>query len=162
MSRQSWISLKPFDLYYDVKNLIIKMCQFIRIKFLLLKSWLKAKVYTPVKTKLINCLKIILKYVKKAITYVTNKAIYVSKQFVDKVAAPLYMYCVQKLIAIKRIVIMLFKATKQFITFILNVLKNLMITFYQTLKTILKNLNTLYYSILLHSRRVLMKFGLIG
>lgn len=162
MYRQYWISLKPFDLYYDVKNLIIKMCQFIRIKFLLLKSWLKAKVYTPVKTKVINVIKFILKYVKKAINYVKNKAIYVSKQFVDKVASPLYMYCVQKLIAIKKIVIMLFNATKQFIALILNLLKNLMITFYKTLKTILKNLNNLYYSTLLHSRRVLMKFGLIG
>lgn len=130
MYRQYWISLKPFDLYYDVKNFIIKMCQFIRIKFLLLISWLKAKVYTPVKTKVINFLKLILKYVKKAITYLTNKAIYVSKQFVDKVAAPLYMYCVQKLIAIKKITIMIFKATKQFLAFILNLLKNLMITLY--------------------------------
>ena len=130
MYRQDWISLKPFDLYYDVKNFIIKMCQFIRIKFLLLKSWFKTKVYTPVKTKVINCLKFIIKCIKKAITYVKDKILYASKQFVDKVAAPLYMYCVQKLIAIKKIIIMLFKATKQFITFILNLLKSLIIAFY--------------------------------
>ena len=122
--------MKPFDLYYDFKNLIIRVGNFIRIKFLLLKLWFNTKVYTPIKTRLIQIAKFLFKLIKKAINSIVNKVKYAGKQFVDKVAAPLYIYCVDKLIAIKKILIMLFKATKQFFIFVLKLLKNLLITFY--------------------------------
>lgn len=86
--------------------------------------------YTPIKTRLIQIVKFLIKLIKKAINSIVNKIKYAGKQFVDKVAAPLYIYCVDKLIAIKKILIMLFKATKQFFTFVLKILKSLLITFY--------------------------------
>ena len=90
----SWISLTPFDLYYDIKNFIVKLIKFIRIKLILIKNILFTKVYTPMKTRIISIIKFITKWIKKITTFIINKIKYVSKQFVDKVAAPLYLYCV--------------------------------------------------------------------
>lgn len=92
--REYWISLKPFDLYYDTKDAIYKVCDFIRIKLILIKNFLNNKVYTPIKIRITTCIKWLVKQVSMAIKYVVNKVKYASKQFVDKVAAPLYMYCV--------------------------------------------------------------------
>lgn len=122
--------MKPFDLYYDFKDFIIRVGDFIRIKFLLFKSWLNINVYTPVKTRVITIEKIIVKWIKKVINFIISKIRYASKQFVDKVAAPLYIYCVNKLIALKKIIVLIFNTTKQFLVFILKLLKSLIITFY--------------------------------
>lgn len=84
------------------------------------------------------------------------------KTFVDKVAAPLYMYCVQKIVLIKKIVVMLFNATRKFIIMVLTLIKNALVAFKDLIAIILRNLNELYFKILFHSRKILMRFGIIG
>lgn len=84
------------------------------------------------------------------------------KTFVDKVAAPLYLYCVQKIVLIKKIIVMLFNATRKFIVMVFKFIKNALVAFKDLIVIILSNLNGIYFKMLFHSRRLLMRFGIIG
>ena len=86
----------------------------------------------------------------------------ISKIFVDKIAAPLYIYCVQKIVMFKNIVIMLFKAAKNSIIFVLKLIQKLVISFCSVIVSLLKNLNGLYFNLLWNSRKALMSLGIFG
>ena len=126
----SWISLRPFNLIYDIFDCIKAVIKFIRIKFLLLVNWFNLKVYSPVKIKTAYIIRTIFNFIKKVLNYVYGKIKYVSKAFVDKVASPLYIYCVKKLIAVKNVFFMLLVATKKTILFILKSLRRMILSFY--------------------------------
>jgi len=91
-----------------------------------------------------------------------NKIKYLGKQFVDKVATPTYLYCVNKLIAIKKIIVMIFTASKKAIILIIRLIKKIVVSFYEVVVILLKNLNGLYFSVLLYSRKGLMGLGIVG
>lgn len=154
--------MKPFDLYHDVVNAIIKVIKFIRINFVKLVNWFNTKVYTPVKDTIKKYLRIIYNWIKRAVNFIVDKTIAAGKTLVDKVAKPLYLYCVKRLIVIKNIIVSIYKAAKSLFMMIIKLLQKIIVSFYEALLIILKNMNGLYFSLLLYSRKGLMGFGIIG
>jgi hypothetical protein len=124
--------------------------------------WMTNRVYVPVKSKIIDIFKFIGKWIEKIFNFIVAKIKYASKTFVDKVASPLYIYCVQKIIMIKNLIIMLYKATRTFFLFIFRTITSLFKSFYHFILLILKNMNKLYFYLLLSLRKSLIKFGTIG
>jgi hypothetical protein len=158
----SWISLRPFNLITDIRDGIVASYKFIRIKFIKFKDWFGVRVYTPMRDKVVSIVKVVIKHTKKVLYYIYNKLTAASKAFVDKVAAPLYIYCVRKLLAIKSLIVMIFVATKKFFIVIIKLLKSIFMSFWDLIKKILKNMNHLYYNILFISRKGLLPFGIVG
>ena len=158
----TWISLIPFNLITDIRDGIRMAINFIRIKFLLIKSFFSDKVYNPVSTKVAQVWNFLAKWVKKTVNLAAKKITSILKAFVDKVANPLYIYCVNKILAFKRVIFLLSRATKSFFMFFINLIRKVFESLYGFIVLVLKNMNGLYFSTLWHSRNLLMKFGIIG
>lgn len=133
----TWISLTPFNLYTDIRDAILATIRFIRIKFTLLRTWLSVKVYTPVSTRVVAGVRWVVdrvgrvgRWVGRVIRIGVDKVKAMGKMVVDKVAAPLYMYCVGKLVAIRKIVCMVFNATRKLFLLLLSFIKGLIVSFY--------------------------------
>lgn len=86
--------------------------------------------YTPVRAKLIQACNFVVQWLKKIINFTIEKVKYVSKIIVDKVVSPLYITCVKKLIATRKLIVMVFKATTKFAGLVFSFLKNIMVSTY--------------------------------
>lgn len=159
---RNWISLKPFDLYYDTVDAIKRAIRFIRINLIKFKNWFGTKVYTPVRDTIKKYVTIVYNWIKKIVNYIVGKITGAAQTVIDKVAKPFYLYCVKKIILIKNIVMAVFRAAKNLVIFVFKLIQKILVSFFDAIVAILKNLNKLYFNILLESRKSLMRFGIIG
>jgi hypothetical protein len=146
-----------------------KVSRFIKEKYVVVRNWTNEKVYTPTNnlvkkiiTKIKNLLKKIWNFIKQKATIAKDKAVYVGNLFIEKVAKPLYLSIVEKLIALKKVIVLVFKAIMNSFKAIYNLIVEVLLTGIKAIRGLLSNFNKLYFMFLLHSRRVLMKFGIIG
>jgi hypothetical protein len=173
---QNWISLIPFDLYYDIVKFIKHLGQLIQqyvltpVKMFFKKcgraiASIAKVVYYKIK---LLCLiiwekvKQLFEKVKQVSVKAKDATVKYSIIAYEKVVKPLYLSIADKIRKLKDLIVAIFTALFQSIKSMLAFLGNLITSFYSAIRAVFSNINKLYYFILESSMRSLLKFGAVG
>lgn len=146
-----WLSLIPFDIYYDVVDF-----------FKMLKQKFKDYVVIPAGNFLVKCGRFIEKVInkimdviswignkiKRASIRVKNATVEYSILFYEKVVKPLYVSIADKIRNLIKLITAIFRAIFRSIKSFLIFIGSLFSSFYKAIRAIFSNINKLYYFIL--------------
>jgi hypothetical protein len=172
--QRDWVSLVPFDLYYDVVNFI---------KFLL-NEIIKKRIIDPTTIIIKKCANFVAKVLKKCFDFmvkwlkkgadkvekvgkkVADFTVKTSMLFYEKVIKPLYVQIADKIRKLINVLVVvskhLYKAVKTVLTAFYNGIVAVCRSVYSGIYAIFSNANRLYFFVLKKSMDFLLGFGLLG